>query len=294
MPEIGYRNCMRSESYVEIGGMTVRMTGDAGLEMSAGSSAFRPFLTKPCGHIAEIALDTDLPTTPFRILHEFDFQTNTKCHFGKEGAICHFTMQSADGNTIRLRYDGSEKIEISRCKEQQLLNFALWMAFNLIGCSRKTMSIHSSCIVYKEGAILFLGESGTGKSTQSRLWHECHPETMLLNDDGPFLALRNDRYEVFGSPWSGKTPCYRNLHYPIHAIVRVVQAKSNRITTPSNLKKIGIILPSLPPALSKEHEMQSYMLAMVSRLIEEIPVLQLECLPDAGAVETLHDNLFRS
>ncbi|MBP5395875.1 MAG: hypothetical protein J6Y34_02645 [Bacteroidales bacterium] len=285
---------MRSESYVEIGGMTVRLTGEKGLEQTAGSGAFRPFLTESRQCDANISLDTELPMTPFHTLHEFDFQTIAKCRFGRDGNSFHFVMHTPDGKSLRLRHNVGGDVEISRCPDRQMLHFALWMAFNLTGCTHGCLSIHSSCIVYRDGAILFLGESGTGKSTQSRLWHECHPETVLLNDDGPFLAPCNGRYEVYGSPWSGKTPCYRNLHYPIHAIVRVVQAPSNRVTTPSNLQKIGAILPSLPPALSRDHELQSHMLSMVSRLIGATPVLQLECLPDAGAVEALHEKLFPS
>ncbi len=284
---------MHSESYVEIGGMTVRLTEEEGLEQTAGSGAFKPFLTEPRRCDATISLDTELPMAPFHTLHEFDFQTSARCSFGRDGNSFHFVMQNSDGRSLRLRHTIGGDVEVSRCTDRQMLHFALWMAFNLIGCTRGCLSIHSSCIVYRDGAILFLGESGTGKSTQSRLWHECHPEAMLLNDDGPFLSPCNGRYEVYGSPWSGKTPCYRNLHYPIHAIVRVVQAPFNRITVPSNLQKIGAILPSLPPALSRDHGMQSRMLSMVSRLIESTPVLQLECLPDTGAVKALHDKLFQ-
>ncbi len=284
---------MHSESYVEIGGMTVRLTGEEGLEQTAGSGAFKPFLTEPRRCDATISLDTELPMAPFHTLHEFDFQTSARCRFGRDGNSFHFVMHTPDGKSLRLRHNVGGDVEVSRCTDRQMLHFALWMAFNLIGCPRGCLSIHSSCIVYRDGAILFLGESGTGKSTQSRLWHECHPETVLLNDDGPFLAPCNGRYEVYGSPWSGKTPCYRNLHYPIHAIVRLSQAPFNRITTPSNLQKIGAILPSLPPALSRDHGMQSHMLSMVSRLIESTPVLQLECLPDTGAVKALHDKLFQ-
>ena len=49
------------------------------------------------------------------------------------------------------------------------------------------VAIHSSVLTYREAAILCLGESGTGKSTHTRLWRENIEGAGLLNDDSPFV-----------------------------------------------------------------------------------------------------------
>ncbi len=46
----------------------------------------------------------------------------------------------------------------------RLLRFALWMGYGLMTVRKDTVALHGSCIVYKGKAVLFLGESGTGKS----------------------------------------------------------------------------------------------------------------------------------
>ena len=53
----------------------------------------------------------------------------------------------------------------------------------------KTVAIHTSTIVYKGKAMLALGESGTGKSTHTRLICEHHKEAQLLNDDSPIVRI---------------------------------------------------------------------------------------------------------
>ena len=57
---------------------------------------------------------------------------------------------------------------------------------------------------------MLLGKSGTGKSTHSRLWLKYIPDTKLLNDDNPAVRIMdNNTIMIYGTPWSGKTPCYK-------------------------------------------------------------------------------------
>lgn len=64
--------------------------------------------------------------------------------------------------------------------------------FNIAAVARQAVAIHSSVISLNDGAVLFLGESGTGKSTHTRLWREHIPGAELLNDDSPIVRHRAD------------------------------------------------------------------------------------------------------
>ena len=55
-----------------------------------------------------------------------------------------------------------------------LLRFACWIAYGVAAAPLGTVAIHTSTICYQGKAVLFLGESGTGKSTHTRLWREKH------------------------------------------------------------------------------------------------------------------------
>ena len=145
------------------------------------------------------------------------------------------------------------------------------------------IAIHSSVIVHSGRAVLFLGESGTGKSTHTRLWREHISGAQLLNDDSPIVRVVEGVPTVFGSPWSGKTPCYRNESYPIAAFVRLAQAPHNRIARLPVVRAIGALLPSCPPAFAYDAQLQDNICDTLSQLIARVPVYQLECLPDADA-----------
>ena len=43
------------------------------------------------------------------------------------------------------------------------------------------------------------------------------------------IAGMGDKPFVYGSPWSGKTPCYRNIKAPLGAIVKIERAQQNRM-----------------------------------------------------------------
>lgn len=152
------------------------------------------------------------------------------------------------------------------------------------------ISIHASTIISNRRAILFLGPSGTGKSTQSQLWIRTVPNTRLLNDDNPILRLSdNGTLLAYGSPWSGKTPCHINAHAPVHAIVRLHQAPADSATVLSHLQAFNTILPSCS-VLRQDSILHNALLDTLVRITAQTPpphILQLHCTPTPHAVETL-------
>ena len=86
-----------------------------------------------------------------------------------------------------------------------------------------------------------------------------------------------------GSPWSGKTPCYRNVSNPIAGIVRLSQAPQNRIRRLRPIEAIGALLPSCPPSFAHDERLEDAICRLVSQIVAQVPVYHLECLPDAAA-----------
>ena len=74
-----------------------------------------------------------------------------------------------------------------------------------------------------------MGKSGTGKSTHSRLWLENVPGATLLNDDNPIVRLTLVGAIVYGSPWSGKTPCYKNESAPLAGVCNGVCSRIKEV-----------------------------------------------------------------
>ena len=167
----------------------------------------------------------------------------------------------------------------------RLVRFALWIGYGLKSVAYGTIAIHSSCIVADGRAVIFLGESGTGKSTHTRLWRENIPGAFLLNDDSPIVRIIDGSVWVYGSPWSGKTPCYKQERYPLAACVRLSQAPYNAIHKLHVIKGYAALHPSCPPEFAYDERIYSHISAALGNVLKLVPVYHLECLPDAAAAQ---------
>lgn len=162
------------------------------------------------------------------------------------------------------------------------LDTALMMLYAFASAPRDTLLLHAS-VVEKDGkGYLFLGRSGTGKSTHSRLWIEHVGGSRLLNDDNPVVRIVGGRPWVFGSPWSGKTPCYRNEGVPVGAVVRIRQAPANGIRRLSPVESYASLLTS-SSGMAWEKELADGRDRTLQRVAASAPCWMLQCLPDAEA-----------
>jgi hypothetical protein len=124
------------------------------------------------------------------------------------------------------------------------LNNALMIAFALRSSFYDTLLIHASCVRHKGYAYAFTAESGTGKSTHTGLWLRHIEGCDLLNDDNPIIRIIDNMPYVYGSPWSGKTPCYRNIKAKLGAITVIDRSLENSIERLSPIESFTRILPA--------------------------------------------------
>ncbi len=170
------------------------------------------------------------------------------------------------------------------------LDTALMLLYTFASSKRQTLMLHASVIENEGRGYLFLGKSGTGKSTHSRLWIENIKGSKLLNDDNPIIRILDGIPYVFGSPWSGKTPCYKNQKLPISGIVRLQQSPYNRIGRLSGIASYAALLPSCS-CMKWDQDMADDIHDSVCKVISEIPIYRLECLADKNAANLCFENL---
>ena len=132
--------------------------------------------------------------------------------------------------------------------------------------------------------------SGTGKSTHTGNWLKYIPGTDLMNDDNPVVRFIDGQAIVFGSPWSGKTPCYRNVEAPIGAFVQLKQAPENKIRRQNVIEAFASLLPSCS-VMKWDKRVYGGLCDGVTRLIENVPTYFLENLPNEDAVRLSYDTI---
>ena len=288
-----------------ISSFRVRVFGPVHDLVAHGLEGFAPIVVANINSeqrpIAEIFTGVDLEFDPseFKELTRFDFDAGeAECIFSCSDKEFLFEMKSQNGAHQTYLCDRQARRISCDVKEvntpllRSLLRFGIWFVVGIAMSWRECCAVHTSVIVADNRAVMFLGESGTGKSTHTRLWRENIEGVHLLNDDSPFVSVRDGKVTVYGSPWSGKTPCYRNESYPLQAIVRLSQAPHNKIRTLKSIFAIGALLPSLPPAFLFDKELEECLIEILSKVVNQVPVYHLECLPDADAAWLSYNTVF--
>lgn len=165
------------------------------------------------------------------------------------------------------------------------------MLYAFRGAALDTLLIHASLVRNNGYGYAFTAKSGTGKSTHTNLWIQNIEGSDLMNDDNPIIRVIGDKPFVYGSPWSGKTPCYRNIKAPLGAIVKIERAKRNRMEKVSYATAFGIIVPACS-TMKWDKGVFGKTCDLVIKLLELTPpVYKLHCLPNAEAARLCYDTI---
>lgn len=269
---------------------------------ACGLRGFKPFEVENCTIEPTMVLEMNAPiddsTHPAtKVIHAFDFEQNyASGELARYASGYRFSMVRDDKHYLLVKEDGSNIVQsnLGRFEEADpsLVRFGIWIMFGIIIAPLGAIAIHSSVIVKEHQGVLCLGESGTGKSTHTRLWRENIEEARLLNDDSPIIRVIDGKTIVYGSPWSGKTACYVNKCVPVRGLLRLSQAPHNKIYRLPALMAIGAILPSCPPAFAYDSTLQDHICNTVSDILVSTPAYHLECLPNAAAAELSYTTIF--
>ena len=174
-------------------------------------------------------------------------------------------------------------LELTGVSDLYALNNALMLMFNFSTALLGALEMHSSVVTKDGRGYMFLGKSGTGKSTHSQLWIKNLDDVELLNDDNPILRLLPDgSARVYGSPWSGKTPCYKQKNAPVGAIVHLKQAPYNKIERLPVIRAYVSLMESAS-SFRPFKALADGWHATMEGICAAVPFYRLECLPDRDA-----------
>lgn len=173
------------------------------------------------------------------------------------------------------------------------INNSLMLLYAFCAAPKDTLELHASMVSNSGKAFLFLARSGTGKSTHSSLWLKHIPGTELMNDDNPIVRVWPDgRVIAYGSPWSGKTPCYRNVQAPVGAFVKIQRSPDNRIT-PLNVLQSYALLYSSCSGFKADSVIADGLHSTLERCISSVSCYVLECRPDEEAARVSSSELLK-
>ena len=249
-------------------------------------SSYSPFMV-PATLNTLFTLDVEIGCPDMTFTHELSQEEEGQrivCgHTDKAEPVFEFWLNGERAGILVSQPDYRfNKLYCEEDNERFTIDNALMIIFALASAPHDTLLFHSSVVTYKGAGYMFLGKSGTGKSTHSQLWLANIKGVELLNDDNPVVRIHPDGIRVYGSPWSGKTPCYRNVDVPLGGIVLLSQAPYNRIFELKSVLAYASLVPSISGKRWDKAIADSLHLSETN-IIEHIPMWHLDCLPDADA-----------
>lgn len=197
-----------------------------------------------------------------------------------------FRMIANSTFTRGLAYIGS-----AGYRSGEALNHFLMMLFAQSAVLHRSFLIHASVVMKEARGYAFLGESGTGKSTHSRLWMSLFSDAELLNDDNPAVRVTEEgRVYIYGTPWSGKTRCYKNQKVELAAWVRLAQAPVNSFSWKKEVEAFVTLLPSCS-GMRWNDELYAELCDLLEQCIRYVPIGYLQCLPNEEAALLCYDEI---
>lgn len=124
-------------------------------------------------------------------------------------------------------------------------SFAVGNIFFKSAIRFKTMMIHSSALVINDGAYLFAGKSGVGKSTHTKLWKRAFGDKIsIINDDKPAVRVFDKDAVAYGTPFDGGSGIAENTSAPLKAIVFIERGEFNSVRIPTSDELINCLYSS--------------------------------------------------
>lgn len=176
-----------------------------------------------------------------------------------------------------------EECEISRAAGTALLPFGRAV-------------FHGAAFVWRQKAWIFAAPSGTGKTTQYRLWKLLFgDEIQMLCGDKAVLKIDECGVLVFPSPWRGKENMGNRITAPLGGIIILEQEKENSIRRLLPREAVGrIYLQFMFSRKTKEQLLD--VCSLEHRLLSTVPVWLLKNRGDEASAmlcrETIEKELY--
>ena len=193
-----------------------------------------------------------------------------------KGAECALLLSNKDFTECRCALNGNYNMRSFG------LNNALMLIFAFAGSRQDTLLIHASLVRQNGYGYAFTAKSGTGKSTHVSLWLRHIPGCDLMNDDNPIVRIIDGQPYIYGGPWSGKTPCYRNVKARLGAITRIDRAPANSVDRLAPIDAFASLLPSCS-SMKWDEDIFRRICNTVTKIVETTPIYTLHCLPNKEA-----------
>ena len=151
--------------------------------------------------------------------------------------------------------------------------------------------MHASIVEVDGEGYGFLAHSGTGKTTQTRLWLEHFGgRARVINGDKPLIRMIPEGYGwkfvAYGTPWCGKEGMGCNGSVPLKALFLLERSTIPACQQADQEYSIDRLFHQL--LMPEKPEQMIQLLDMIDRLVETVPCYRLACDMTDNSVVTAY------
>ena len=151
-------------------------------------------------------------------------------------------------------------------------------------CLHNRILMHGSAIAINGKGYIFTALSGTGKSTHTALLRKLHGENaVMINDDKPFLHIKDGKVYVCGTPWMGKHDLGNNIIVPLEGIFFLRRSENNVLNKYTPDEALTLLMAQCHRPSQPLEMMET--LSMMDQILSIVPLYDFGCNQDISAAE---------
>jgi hypothetical protein len=145
------------------------------------------------------------------------------------------------------------------------------------------------CGIEKDGeGILFIGESGAGKSTMANLWN-ADEGIEILSDDRIIVRKSGGDFRIYGTPWHGEAQFVSPRGVNLKKMFFLRHAEQNEILALNGVESVQQLLKcSFPPFWDAKG--MNFTLDLFSELATAVPCYELDFKPDKSVIDFIYNH----
>jgi hypothetical protein len=194
----------------------------------------------------------------------------------------------ADVHQIPLTYDAPPRLRSGWVVCDLMEPLVQWWMSTWLAERETGFVVHASSVALEEQGLVFVGESGAGKSTIAQFALE--KGGVVLNDERSLIWKDGQTWHVSGTPWHGEFAEVSAQPYPLHSFFYLQKAAEEDIVPVSAAAAMAVILPQMFMPLWNSKYTET-LLVLLQQLLEDVYNGELRFRKSPAVIDFLRTRL---